>query len=149
MYKFKKMKNREDVIALRWPKACLSCGIGMPAGALPRHGIVGMFHVDKKTSPGDKRQTQVLLKLPGFFYMCKDCTQEIHSAAARASKELRELIQSLHQNPWTEFIELETRGQVKIPEGVFREKLQEANPDALLKTKPNPMTELNTRLEKR
>ncbi len=140
MYKFTDKKNREDVIALRWPKACLSCGTDMPKTADPRHAIVGMFHVDKKTSRGDKRHTQVLVKLPGFFYMCKDCTVVIDSAVDNPPKNLEKLVETLQENPWMEFIELEKSGHVKLPDGLFKEKLQEANPDAWFKTKENPMT---------
>ena len=81
LYKFAKKKNREDVIALRWPKACISCGTDMPQTADSRHAIVGLFHVDKKTIRGDKRHTQVLVKLPGLFYMCEECTTVIATAA--------------------------------------------------------------------
>ena len=142
MYKFSNKKNREDVIALRWPKACLSCGCDVPLSTDSRHGIIGLFHVDKKTTRGDKRHTQVLVKLPGLFYMCKECTNLIDSSVISAPKKYEKFIQSLQESPWMEFIEIEKSGLVKVPEGIFREKLQEANPDALLKIKENPMTTL-------
>ncbi len=142
LYKFSNKRNREDVVALRWPKACLSCGTDMPEDSLPQHGIVGKFHVDRKPSPGDKRHTQVLLKLPGFFYMCEDCILIIDSAVETSPKKLETLIENLQENPWMEFIELEITGHVKIPDGLFKEKLQATNPDAWLKTKRSPIDEL-------
>lgn len=146
MYKFTDKKNREDVIALRWPKACLSCGIDMPEHTSPRHAIVGMFHVDKKTSRGDRRHTQVLVKLPGFFYMCEDCTKVIDSAVENPPKNYEKFVKTLQESPWMEFIEAEKSGHVRLPEGLFKEKLQEANPDAWLKSKTCPMTELKRRM---
>ena len=142
MYKFGNKKNREDVIALRWPKACLSCGIDTSEELDPRHAIVGLFHVDKKTTRDDKRHTQVLLKLPGYFYMCEPCTTIINSAVEKPPKNLEKLVETLHESPWMEFIELEKSGHVKLPEGLFKKKLQDANPDAWFKTKKNPMIKL-------
>ena len=142
MYKFSNKRNREDVVALRWPKACLSCGTDMPEDSHPQHGIVGKFHVDRKPSPGDKRHTQVLLKLPGFFYMCVDCILIIDSAAENSPRKFETLIENLQENPWMAFIELEITGHVKLPDGLFKEKLQTANPDAWLKMKRSPIDEL-------
>ncbi|TFH04062.1 MAG: hypothetical protein E4H14_15530 [Candidatus Thorarchaeota archaeon] len=142
MYKFSNKKNREDVIALRWPKACLSCGTDMPPTSDPQHAIVGLFHVDKKSSRGDKRHTQVLLKLPGFFYMCDECTSVIDAATKVQSKNLEKLAQILHESPWMEFIELEKSGYVLLPDGLFKEKLQSVNPAARFKAKENPMAVL-------
>jgi len=147
LYKFGNKKNREDVIALRWPKACLSCGSDTP-DADSRHAIVGLFHVDKKTSRSDKRHTQVLLKLPGFFYMCDECTSVIDSAINARPKNLDKLVQTLHESPWMEFIELEKSGYVILPDSLFKEKLQSANPTARFKTKENPMSVLNRELAK-
>lgn len=142
MYKFSDKRNREDVIALRWPKACLSCGADMPEDSHPQHGIVGKFHVDRTPSPGDKRHTQVLLKLPGFFYMCERCKLVIDSASENPPRRIETLIENLEENPWMEFIELEVSGHVKIPDGLFKEKLQAENPDASFKAKRSPMDEL-------
>jgi hypothetical protein len=136
LYKFADKKNREDVIALRWPKACLSCGTDMPKTVDPRQAIIGLFHVDKKTSP----HTQVLVKLPGFFYMCEECTMVIDTADKAPPKNLETLVETLRESPWIEFIELEKSGYVKLPDGLFKEKLQEANPDARFKRKDSPMT---------
>ena len=118
----------------------------MPKTADPRHAIVGMFHVDKKTSRSDKRHTQVLVKLPGFFYMCEDCAMVIDSAVDNPPKNLEKLAETLQESPWMEFIEIEKSGHVKLPDGQFKEKLQAANPDALLKTKVSPMTNLKHRI---
>lgn len=145
MYKFSDKKNREDVIALRWPKACLSCGVDTTTD--PRHGIIGMFHVDKKTTRGDRRHTQVLVKLPGFFYMCKECTSVIDTATKQPPKNLEKLVESLRESPWMEFIEVEKSGHVKLPDGVFKEKLQDANPDAWFKSKDCPMSLLKKKME--
>ena len=41
-----------------------------------------------------------------------------------------------------EFIEVEKSGHVKVPDGLFKEKLQRVNPDAWLKAKEDPMTKL-------
>ncbi|MFW9843917.1 MAG: hypothetical protein ACFFEV_05025 [Candidatus Thorarchaeota archaeon] len=142
MYKFSNKKNREDVIALRWPKACLSCGVDIPSTCNAQHAIVGLFHVDKRTTRDDKRHTQVLLKLPGFFYMCEDCIMVIDIAAKNPPKSHEKLVESLQESPWMEFIELEKSGIVKLPDGRFKDKLQRANPDAVLKTKKSPMTKL-------
>ena len=142
MYKFSDKKNREDVIALRWPKACLSCGTNMLETADPRHAIVGRFHVDKKTTRNDRRHTQVLVKLPGLFYMCEDCTSVINVAVNKPPKNLEKLVETLQESPWMEFIEVEKSGHVKLPDGVFKEKLQNANPDAWFKKKENPMSKL-------
>lgn len=142
MYKFGEKKNREDVIALRWPKACLSCGTNMLETAHPRHAIIGEFYVDRKTTRNDRRHTQVLVKLPGLFYMCEDCTSVINAAVNKPPKNLEKLVVTLQESPWMEFIEVEKSGHVKLPDGVFKEKLQNANPDALLKTKKNPMSRL-------
>lgn len=140
MYKFSDKKNREDVIALRWPKACLSCGVDVPETANPRHAIIGKFYVDKTTSRGDRRHTQVLVKLPGFFYVCEECTLYIESAVKDPPKSLEKLVETLHECPWMEFIEVEKSGHIKIPDGLFKEKLQKLNPDAWFKKKENPMT---------
>ncbi len=146
MYKFADKKNREDIIALRWPKACLSCGIDVPGTTDSRHGIIGLFHVDKKTTRDDRRHTQVLVKLPGFFYMCDDCSTVIAAAIKHPPKSLEKLVTSLSESPWMEFIAVEKSGHVILPEGLFKEKLQSTNPDALLKTKHNPMTKLKRAL---
>ena len=129
MYKVSDKKNREDVIALRWPKACLSCG------------------VDKKTTRQDKRHTQVLLKLPGFFYMCDECESVIDAAVKAPPKNQEKLVETLQESPWMEFIEVEKSGHVKLPDGLFKEKLQEANPDAIFKTKDSPMSKLTRAME--
>jgi len=133
------------VIALRWPKACLSCGSEVSPTSHPQHAIVGLFHVDKKTTRDDKRHTQVLLKLPGFFYMCEECTTVIDAAAKDPPKNHEKLVETLHESPWMEFIELEKSGILKLPDGLFKEKLQEEHPEALLKTKKSPMTKLKER----
>ncbi|TFG30121.1 hypothetical protein EU528_08630 [Candidatus Thorarchaeota archaeon] len=148
MYKFGNKKNREDVIALRWPKACLSCGIDTPESVDPRHAIVGLFHVDKKTSRGDKRQTQILLKLPGFFYVCDECASVIDTATKAPSKNAKKMIETLQESPWMEFIELEKSGHVLLPDGLFKDKLQSVNPTARFKTKVNPMAVLIREIEK-
>jgi hypothetical protein len=139
LYKFSDKKNREDVIALRWPKACLSCGADVPETAHPRHAIIGKFHVDKKTFRGDKRHTQVLVKLPGFFYMCEECAQDIESAFKDPPKNLEKLAETLRESPWMEFIEVEKSGHVRLPDGLFKEKLQVANPDGWFRKKESPM----------
>ena len=142
MYKFTDKKNREDVIAFRWPKACLSCGIDMPQNSDSRHGIIGLFHVDKKTTRGDRRHTQVLVKLPGFFYMCDDCTTVIDAAVKNPPKNLEKFVETLQESPWMEFIEVEKSGHIKLPDGLFKEKLQGENPEAWLKIKDSPMAKL-------
>lgn len=142
MYKFADKKNREDVIALRWPKACLSCGVDVPQASDSRHGIIGLFHIDTKTTRSDRRHTQVLVKLPGFFYMCEECTTVIDAAVDRPPKNLGKLVEALHDSPWMEFIEVEKSGHVKLPDGQFKRKLQDANPDARFKNKESPMTRL-------
>ena len=142
LYKFSDKKNREDVIALRWPKACLSCGTDVPEAVDPRHAIIGLFHVDKKTTRGDRRHTQVLVKLPGFFYMCESCSTVIDTAAKDPPRKLEKLVKTLKESPWMEFIEVEKTGHVRLPDGLFKQKLHEANPDAWLKTKRSPMTKL-------
>ncbi len=136
------MKNREDVIALRWPKACLSCGCDVPDTVDSHHAIIGLFHVDKKTTRQDKRHTQVLVKLPGFFFMCDNCKALIDTAAKEPAKNLQRLIETLQESPWIAFIEIEKSGYVRLPDGVFKEKLQAANPDVMLKTKACPMDKL-------
>jgi hypothetical protein len=142
LYKFSDKKNREDVIALRWPKACLACGTDMPENTDPRHAIIGLFHVDKRTTRDDRRHTQVLVKLPGFFYMCTDCLGIIETAADAHPKNLKKLLETLKESPWMEFIEVEKTGHVKLPDGLFKEKLKDANPDAWLKVKRDPMSRL-------
>ncbi len=114
----------------------------------PRHAIVGKFHVDKKTSRDDKRHTQVLVKLPGFFYMCEECTLVIDSAVDNPPKNLEKLAETLQESPWMEFIELEKSGHIKLPDGLFKEKLQDANPDALFKKKENPLSKLKHGISK-
>lgn len=145
VYKFSNMKNREDVVALRWPKACLSCGTDVPDHMHPQHAIIGTFHVDKNTRPGDKRHTQVLLKLPGFFYICEACSLRIDLMTDNPPNGLEKVVENLKDQPWMEFIELEKSGHIKMPAGVFRDKLQKANPAALLKTKKSPMAVLEKR----
>jgi hypothetical protein len=147
LYKFSDKKNREDVIALRWPKACLSCGAEMPEDTHPRHAIVGTFYVDKKTHRGDRRHTQVLVKLPGFFYMCMPCEEVINSAFKTLPKNMEKLVETLQESPWMEFIEVEKNGVVKLPKGRFKERLREVNPDAWLKSKTCPMTELKRQMK--
>ena len=136
MYRFDDKKNREDVIPLRWPKACLSCGTDVPLSIDSRHGIIGLFYVDKKTTRKDKRHTQVLVKLPGFFYMCTDCSNLIDTTS---SKKHEKLVKTLQESPWMEFIEVEKSGHIRLPDGLFKEKLQTVNPEAKFKSKPNPM----------
>jgi len=138
LQKFATKKNREDIISLRWPLACLGCGDDIPSQLDSRYAIVGMFHVVK--------QTQVLVKLPGFFYHCEKCDREIDVAvrnSERKSERYRKLIKNLQEAPWNEFIELEKTGIVKLPDGPFKQKLQEANPEARFKTKDCPLKELN------
>lgn len=138
MQKFATKKNREDIISLRWPVACLACGDEMPSQLDSRYAIVGMFHVVK--------QTQVLVKLPGFFYFCEKCDREVDVAAQKTEKiseRYKKLIKNLQEAPWNEFFELEKTGTVKLPDGLFKEKLQEANPEAKFKAKDCPMKELN------
>ncbi|MFX1369492.1 MAG: hypothetical protein ACFFAY_12910 [Promethearchaeota archaeon] len=144
MYKFDTKAKREDVIALRWPKACLSCGSDMPEDSHPRYAIVGLFYVEKK-------HTQVLVKLPGHFYTCNTCSREISSQIGEPSQKpskLEQLALNLMDNPWNEFIELTKHGVVKIPDGSFKSKLQEANPDASFGTKTCPLSLLRQSLER-
>jgi hypothetical protein len=123
------------VIALRWPKACFSCGIDMPDDADSKFAILGEFYVDKKKTKGDKRHTQVLLKVPGFFYRCDECTQRIERMVRDRSStiEILNLLETLQESPWMVYIGLEKSGCIKVPEGPFKEKLQRANPDACIK----------------
>jgi hypothetical protein len=114
----------------------------MPEAADPRHAIVGKFHVDKKTTRGDRRHTQVLVKLPGFFYICEECTTVIDTAVQSSPKNLEKLVEALQESPWMEFIEVEKTGHVKLPDGLFKKKLQDANQDAWFKTKDSPMSRL-------
>ena len=137
MHRFATKKNREDIISLRWPKACLSCGSDLTSQEDSRYAIVGKFHVVK--------QIQVLIKLPGFFYICNKCDMEIELAVTNSegkSERYKKLIKNLQEAPWNEFIELEKSGIVRIPNGVFKKKLQESNPDAKFKAKDCPMKEL-------
>jgi hypothetical protein len=120
----------------------------MPKTADPRHAIVGMFHVDKKTTRDDKRHTQVLLKLPGLFHMCEECTTVIDAAAKEPPRNLEKLVESLQESPWIDFIEVEKSGHVRLPDGLFKEKLQDANPDAWFKTKESPMSVLKRGMSK-
>jgi len=138
LHKFATKKNREDIISLRWPQVCLACGNDIPSQLDYRYAIVGMFHVVK--------QTQVLIKLPGFFYLCEKCDKQINAAAENSeskSEKEKKLIKNLQDAPWNEFIELEKTGVVKLPEGLFKQKLQEANPEAIFKAKDCPMKELS------
>lgn len=145
LYKFSDKKNREDVIALRWPRACLSCGHDVPETVYPRHGIIGKFYVDKKTTLGDRRHTQVLIKLPGLFYMCEACASEIETAVKNPPTKLEKMVETLHEGPWMEFIEVERSGHVRLPEGRFKERLESANPDgSFKKKKDNPMMRLRS-----
>ena len=119
----------------------------MPENTDPRHGIIGLFHVDKKAARGEKRHTQVLVKLPGFFYICEECSAIIDAAANRPGKNVKNLVKILHESPWMEFFEVEKTGHVKLPNGLFKEKLQELNPEAWLKTKEHPMSKLKRTME--
>ena len=47
-----------------------------------------------------------------------------------------------------EFIELEKSGYVILPDGLFKEKLQSANPTARFKAKENPMVVLKREIAK-
>ena len=143
MYKVARKKNREDVVALRWPKACLSCGIEIPSHIHPRYAIVGMFHTVK--------QTQVLVKMPGFFYMCNQCSTTVESALSEEYEKppaIEKLALRLQESPWNEFIKLEKEGAVRIPLGLFREKLQNANPEAVIRNRSCPMNELKQEISK-
>ena len=106
------------MIALRWPTACLSCGVDVHQALDPRHGIIGLFHVDKKVTRGDRRHTQVLVKLPGFFFMCDECTSVISTAAKNPPKNHEKLVETLQESPWMEFIEVEKSGHVRLPDGL-------------------------------
>ncbi len=143
MYRFDDKKNREDVIALRWPKACLSCGTDVPTSVDAQHGIIGLFYVDKKTTRSDKRHTQVLVKLPGFFYMCDECTNLINNIDESLQEKHRKLLKTLKESPWMEFIEVEKDGNIRLPDGIFKDKLQRENPEAKFKSKKNPLAALN------
>lgn len=137
MYRFSTKKNREDVIALRWPKACMSCGIDMPPNTEPAYVIIGRFYEIKKT--------QVLVKLPCIIYMCDTCLMETDLAMSLSPEKLgkfEETAKNLQSAPYNEFIESVKDGSVKIADDIFRMKLQKANPDAILKSKKNPMIEL-------
>jgi hypothetical protein len=72
--------------------------------------------------------------------MCEECTLVIDSAVDTPPKNLEKLAETLQESPWMEFIEVEKSGHVKLPYGLFKEKLQDANPDAWFKAKENPMT---------
>ncbi|MFW9920654.1 MAG: hypothetical protein ACFFED_13705 [Candidatus Thorarchaeota archaeon] len=126
--------NREDVLAFRWPEACLSCGQMMLSDGKSRYAILGMFH--------EAKDTQILLKLAGFFYMCNRCEDEIEVAVDNPSRKISSLAMKLREHPWNEFIALEKDGSVRVPEGPFRNKLSEMNPEAIIKTHNCPMTKL-------
>ncbi|MHA1909310.1 MAG: hypothetical protein ACW98Y_18580 [Candidatus Thorarchaeota archaeon] len=143
MFKFSEKKNREDVIALRWPKACLSCGSEKVQNSESRYAIVGKFHVVK--------QTQVLVKLPGFFYMCSDCSTIIRTVLENIEgreDKFTKLAETLMEAPWNQIIELEKDGYIRIPDGRFKEKLVENNPDVCIKAKSNPMDILRRTITK-
>ncbi len=83
--------------------------------------------------------------------MCIECENEITSAVKKSGHSktnFEKLAMSLQESPWNEFIELEKSGQVKIPAGQFKNKLQEINPDVILKTKRCPMNLLRQQVEK-
>ena len=146
MYKFSNKKNREDVVALRWPKACLACGVDVPGTCDSRRAVIGLFHVDKKTTRGDRQHTQVLVKLPGYFYICSDCTDLIERAAKSPPQGLEKIVETLRESPWMIFLEVEKTGHVRLPDGLFKEKLQKMNPDGWFKTKDDPMCVLKSAL---
>ncbi len=148
LYTFQDKKNREDIVALRWPKACLSCGTDISSDAHPMHGIVGLFHVDRKTTRGDRRHTQVLLKMPGLFHMCEICVGEVQTFLDSPSEKRRDHVEvatRLLESPWMEFFELEKTGVLRLPEGRFRDRLQELNPNAVLRSKDCPLQRLGLR----
>lgn len=140
MYRFGTKMNREDVIALRWPKACLSCGSDIASNVDARYAILGMFH--------DTKDTQILLKLAGFFYICDVCNAEFGQAQSHQSSRVRQLAASLIERPWTEFIILEKDGVIVIPQGIFYDKLKEMNPDLVAKHHVSPMNRLRSLIEK-
>ena len=134
MYKFSDKKNREDVIALRWPKACLLCGSDAVFENDARYAIVGNFYVQKKT--------QVLIKLPGFFYMCNECSAIIESVIEQFkdnNEKLVEIAVKLKEAPWNQILELERNGCIRLPEGEFKAKLSNINPEGCFQGMTNPM----------
>ncbi len=140
LYRFGTKMNREDVIALRWPKACLSCGVDMRSDDDAQYAILGIFH--------DTKDTQILLKLAGYFYMCSECSDSIDRALSISSKKIQEFATKLKKHPWNVFIVLEKDGFIKMPDGVYQEKLKEANPEAVIKSIDSPMKQLMDMLEK-
>ena len=74
--------------------------------------------------------------------MCRECTAVINTAAKNPPKKLEKLVKTLEESPWMGFVEAEKTGHVRLPDGLFKQKLQDANPEAWLKTKQNPMTKL-------
>lgn len=129
MYRFGTKKNREDIIALRWPNACLSCGIEISDEISPQYAILGEFYEEK--------DTQVLIKMPGFFYICNDCILIISDA--KMKDDSKELARKLEKHPWKEFLELERNGTLKLHEGEFKRKLQKLNPEGKFESIDNPL----------
>jgi len=78
--------------------------------------------------------------------MCEDCTSMIDASVESPPKNLEKLVETLHESPWMEFIEVEKSGHVKLPDGPFKQKLQRLNPDAWLRTKSDPMNKLKNAL---
>jgi hypothetical protein len=116
----------------------------MPEDSHPRYAIVGLFYVEK-------RDTQVLVKLPGYFYTCDTCSHEIASqirAPSEKPSKFEQLTLNLKDNPWNEFIELTKNGVVKIPEGQFKSKLQKMNPSAQFGTRACPMDYFRQSIER-
>ncbi|MBD3408301.1 MAG: hypothetical protein GF411_19415 [Candidatus Lokiarchaeota archaeon] len=129
MYRFGTQENREDVIALRWPRACLLCGVKASDEDSPQYAILGEFYEEKNT--------QVLLKMPGFFFVCNGCTQTIQKSTEMGNSQ--ELAQKLMKHPWKAILKLEKNGTVNLPNGVFKNKLLQLNPDGKFGSIDDPM----------
>ncbi len=132
--------NREDVIALRWPHACLSCGQDVSPHIDSRYAILGMFH--------ETKDTQILLKLAGFFYICEECDEEITEALSHPSDKVVELARHLKEHPWNEFIHLEKDGTIRVPQGEFSKKLLKMNPEVDMKENRSPIEQMRKLIAK-
>ncbi|MFW9848086.1 MAG: hypothetical protein ACFFF4_03035 [Candidatus Thorarchaeota archaeon] len=133
MLKFTQYKSQVDLLILKWPKACMSCGSTEVGNIQPKYKSMTPSRVRTTgiEGLGGKTETTINTIMKLKLYLCTDCNNQINTFAKIRGKGFGKRegpAFSLKVNPYSKFVVLDGNGDVHIADSPFFDMMKEINP---------------------
>ncbi|MFX1484322.1 MAG: hypothetical protein ACFFCP_14165 [Promethearchaeota archaeon] len=153
MLKFTQYKSQFDLLILRWPKACMSCGSTEVDNIQPKYNSMTPSRVSSigLKELGGKTETTINTIMKMKLFLCKDCNNQINTFAKIRGKGFGKRegpAFRLKVNPYSKFVILDEYGEVHIADSPFFGIMMESNPKLKPKKIKHPFDVIREQMPK-